>query len=735
MTTESEKTRLSSPRTSIRKRAVRLYVLFAACIVLVLTLSSFFMARGFLEQRVLSQLSSIVAAKEDLVEHVLRNDRARVALLATRTEVKEVIQGNNTRTILNELIERMREEHVPVLGVAVFDLSGQEVSGAGLSARSKPPEQESTILYAITDDFGWQEYEIFSPVYLEGKHIGVIGVRYDARPLLDTLLSVASVGETGEVLLGAEQDGKLVILHHRFQPDGGKTLLLGDIDEQYSYGSPLAKAVKGEESLQRSEDYSGQDVYAAYRTLPSLGWGLVVKINRYEALAGTVRLAWFMAILGIVLIFGAGLIAVILAKYLTDPIMRLSRKMQKLGPENWGFRRSVYTGDEVEFLDQVATDMASRLKEIYGHLEEKVAERTQELKAQYAKDRAILESIQHGIITVGKTGVILSVNPAASLLLDMDITDLIGTKAEETIRFCKEGKTQEAQNNPIVRSLVTRKVARIDSNQHVSVLQKDESFLPVTAISAPLLDKGQLLGAVIVFQDVTEERRVDYIKSEFISLASHQLRTPLSTMNWYLELFSDEKEGLSQMQKESVREMDRASKRMSDLLDTLLHAARLEGGNIMPNIRKIDIIAFMNDVVAECRSVAKIEGVNCKSDISQEPITINTDPVLLNVIIQNLFSNAVKYSPKGGDVKITLKSDGKYIDITVKDSGMGIPANEQHRVFERLFRARNVKSIDTEGSGLGLYISKMISGVIGGELTFVSDEKNGTVFTLRLLVV
>lgn len=725
-----------TPRTSILTRAIRQYVLFATFIVLTLSVISFIIARGFLEQRVLAQLSSIVAAKEDLVEQALQNDRARVALLATREELREVIAGERGNEIMDDLLNHMRAERIPVLGMAAFTLDGEKVAETKLPVYTVPPLTKGTYLHAIVNDFGWQEHEVFSPIKSpDGESVGILGVRYNSKPLLDVLLSVASIGETGEVLLGAEQGGDLVLLHHRYQP-GGRVLVIGNLEEQYRYGSPLAQAVAGEEDLRRAEDYAGQDVYAAYRSLPSLGWGLVVKMARDEALHGTLRLAIFLGISGLALIVGAGLVALLLAKKLTQPIVSLSERMTHLGPGHWSFKKTVHSGDEVEVLEQVAADMAARLKQIYNHLEDEVKKRTAELREQYAKDRAILENIQHAVVMVDPEGVIVDANQSAAALLGRTIDELKGTNVQESVRFGQQKKLFGEDDHPMIRALKERKIQNASANEHMNVICKDDTLVPINYVVTPLLEDGKVLGAVAVMQDVTEERRVDYIKSEFISLASHQLRTPLSTFQWYLELFSTDETAkeFTNIQKDSIREMERASKRMTDLIETLLHAARLEGGVISPKIQKVEIVGFLNDIASEFRSIAKDAQIPCSISIPQEPLEIETDPILLHVVLQNLFSNAVKYTKEGGKVSITLEKNKEAITISVKDTGMGIPKDEQPRIFERLFRARNVQTVDTGGSGLGLYISKMVAENMGGELSFVSEEGKGTTFTLALPV-
>jgi PAS domain S-box-containing protein len=708
-------------------------VLFALCIVLTLSFIAFVVARNALEKRTLAQLSAVVAAKEDMLEQSLQRNREQSVILASR---EEIIAAARHESLMapQRLLDEMRQEHMPILGVTVFDAQGAVLSWAGTPVNDPVLTDTTTVLRPNIGITGWEAYDVFSPIRSHGVRIGILGMRYDAVPILESILTVSSLGKSGEILLGMEdKEEELVLLHHRYQMQEHRPLWLGNIDEQQAYGLPLAQAVKGQEGLRKAEDYTGTDVYAAYRTLPSLGWGLVAKVAVSEALQDTVRLAWILGAVGIVLALGAGLIAYLLAGRFTSPIRRLSTIMARLGPDHWSFRRTVHTGDEVEILDCVAYDMAQRLKVMYGNLEEEVTARTKELREQYAKDRAILESIQHGVIMVDRAGSIVEMNTSASAMLGLPMSEVVGNNIEKVMPFSCRHELRTGKGHPIERALRTGKPFRADTNAHMNIVRQDATLLPVSIIVTPLLEGRRLLGAVIVFQDMTEERRADYIKSEFISLASHQLRTPLSTIRWYLEILSDEKnKTLTTIQRESLKEMQFASQRMSNLIDTLLSASRLEGGAINPKAKRVNIAALLRDITEELQSLSKDAKISCDIRIPQKACMVSIDPVLLHVIMQNLFSNAVKYSRQGDTVTIGFKQTARQIKITVADTGIGIPQGEQKRVFERLFRARNAVAIDTDGSGLGLYIAKMILEIMGGSITFKSKENEGTTFTITL---
>ena len=239
------------------------------------------------------------------------------------------------------------------------------------------------------------------------------------------------------------------------------------------------------------------------------------------------------------------------------------------------------------------------------------------------------------------------------------------------------------------------------------------------------------LEARALFHTIAEERRVDHLKSEFISLASHQLRTPLSSLQWYAELLNEEKK-LTKQQKEYAKEMLFAVRRMNNLIDSLLHAARLECEEIVPRKRAVEINTMIKDLTKELKLSAQEKDITISANIPKNKVILNTDAVLLNVVLQNLCSNAVKYTKIGGAVEVHIETEDTFAIISIHDNGIGIPKKDISRIFQRLFRASNVLKMDTDGNGLGLYITKMVLDSLGGKITVESTEGKGSVFIVKM---
>jgi PAS domain S-box-containing protein len=706
----------------------------SAVAVLTLSVMAFAIAKSHMEQVIFEQIAALVAAKEDVIETRLQQDRERATLLAAWEEVHHIARTGEGAEAMNTIFVQFLEEGVPVSGITVFNNEKNSMMSIGTPIETVPTMSAPSRLIPMATESGWSGHIAYALIRNDaGLQQGILAIQYDIGALLQNILSASVIGETAEVLLGRQEGEDLMLLHHRYKEEVGGLLYLGSLEEEYKAGALLAQAVLREEGMRRAEDYKGVDVFAAYRYLPTFEWGLVAKVDVHEALAGVFALRATLTIVSIVIIVLAGLLSVVLARRVTHPLRRLSNRMEKLGPGHWSYRRSVHSGDEIETLDRVAADLAKRLNVFYRDLEGQVRKRTKELGEQYQKDRTLLQSIQHGIVAVDAKGIVTDVNSSAAEIIGQKELGLIGKNINEVFPLLQHSRPVPPARHLVTRCLRRKKKIRMEPGVNWSVSQASGALIPINLSVSPILSGKKLIGAIAVFYDMTEERRVDYIKSEFITLASHQLRTPLSSLQWYIELFGSEGESkLSGVQEEYLREMDTASKRMAKLVDALLHAARLEGRDIKPNKQRINVTEFIQDMSEEFRSLAKASKISCEVKLPKKKHFLYTDPILLHIVFQNLFSNAVKYNKAGGTVKIEMEVVKNTCKIQITDSGVGIPKQAQKRIFERLYRADNVRQMDTDGNGLGLYISRMVMDNLGGAIDFKSHQNKGTTFTIKI---
>ena len=400
------------------------------------------------------------------------------------------------------------------------------------------------------------------------------------------------------------------------------------------------------------------------------------------------------------------------------------------------------SNDEIGQLARAFDGMIRKLKESYGGLEAKVRERTITLAEAKAKDEAILASIGDGMVVVDKEGKITYVNQA--------FEEMVGWKAQEVLgKYIVEVVPREDEKGDVVL-LKERILSKVLSGEKIVVnlvapfyyIRKDKSRFPAISIITPTILDGKILGAVETFRDITKEKDIDKAKTEFVSLASHQLRTPLSTVNWYAEmLLSGDAGKLNEEQKKYLGEVYKSNQRMVSLVNALLNVSRLELGTFVIEPEPTNVVELARSVIGEQKPQIDEKKVTLSTIFEKNIPTIQADPKLLRMIIENLLSNSVKYTPEGGKIEISLSlDDKKNVLIKVSDTGYGIPKNQQDKIFTKLFRADNVREKDNEGTGLGLYIIKSIIEHSGGKVWFKSpavgrvegDENPGTTFYVVL---
>ncbi|MCA9363766.1 PAS domain S-box protein [Candidatus Kaiserbacteria bacterium] len=256
--------------------------------------------------------------------------------------------------------------------------------------------------------------------------------------------------------------------------------------------------------------------------------------------------------------------------------------------------------------------------------------------------------------------------------------------------------------------------------------------LTISPVSSGGDDEQYFIG---IERDITEEKQIDKAKTEFVSLASHQLRTPLSSINWYTEMLLDGDAGkINKEQREFLTEVKEGSRRMVDLVNSLLNVSRLELGTFMIEPEATDIVALAESVVDEQRPRITEKGHTFTTKFAKRIPAMNVDTKLLRMVFQNLVSNAVKYTPNNGQLTFEIKKDtkNKRVAITIADNGIGIPTEQQKQIFGKLFRADNAVASETDGNGLGLYIVKSVIEESGGTIRFESEEGKGTSFFITL---
>ncbi|KKT73798.1 MAG: PAS/PAC sensor hybrid histidine kinase [Candidatus Nomurabacteria bacterium GW2011_GWA1_46_11] len=352
-------------------------------------------------------------------------------------------------------------------------------------------------------------------------------------------------------------------------------------------------------------------------------------------------------------------------------------------------------------------------------------------KEDQLKYQALLSSIGEGIVVTDRYGLIELINHKAE--------EMVGWKNEEVVgrRWCDVALLVDEKGDQIPREKrATQKVLSTGQavfNDTYFYVRRDGTKFPVGTTAAPIVENGKTIGVIAVFRDITHEKEVDRAKSEFVSLASHQLRTPLSAVKWFSELLIDGDAGqLTTNQSEFVGNIHKSNERLIEMVNSLLNITRIESGRIIVDPKPTNLADLVNQVLEDLQEKIREKKLTMVVSVHGQLPQVALDARMINHVYLILLSNSIKYSPEGSQITVIISKNDKEVVSQVSDAGCGIPQSDQSRIFEKFFRATNAVRTVTEGTGLGLYLAKVIVESSGGKIWFTSKENGGTTFWFTL---
>jgi two-component system phosphate regulon sensor histidine kinase PhoR len=345
-----------------------------------------------------------------------------------------------------------------------------------------------------------------------------------------------------------------------------------------------------------------------------------------------------------------------------------------------------------------------------------LAQRAQELARDRARADAILSGMVEGVMVVDGGGHVQLVNPAARAMLALPGHDT-------------GGHYLESVRHPVVATLLT---AALEGREPSSV-----EFTPshaadrrIVGRSGPVSSAGGS-GAVLVLHDITDLRRADQMRRDFVANVSHELRTPLTAIRGYVEALTDE----PVLPDERVRFLDviaRHVQRMERLVKDLLRLAGLDARQESAELSDCPTQALIAGAVADLAPATEARTQRVEIDVDPSAATIRTDPQKLQDVLRNLLENAVNYSPPGCRIRIEATAAENQVVLTVSDEGPGVPEEDLERIFERFYRVDKARSRESGGTGLGLSIVKHLVDLLGGRVSAANRPEGGAVFTISL---
>lgn len=427
------------------------------------------------------------------------------------------------------------------------------------------------------------------------------------------------------------------------------------------------------------------------------------------------------------------IISVLITKGISDSLVKFTVLIKEIAAGKIGTPiepQFLERKDEIGQLAAAFKEMTVRLKKTLDDL----AESNRRIEQERVKDEAILVAIGDGLVVTDNAGKILFINNSFEDILGWRAMEVLGKHIFDVIPSEDEqGKRLPNDRRALSIALRTGKKAFPDVPSNHYYVRKDGNRFPVTVTATPIVLGEKITGAVEVFRDISKEKEIDRAKSEFVSLASHQLRTPLSTTSWYAEmLLSGDVGKITPAQRKYLEEVYHANQRMVELVNALLNVSRIELGTFAIEPELVDITRIGREALSELKPQIAERKLSVTTKFESGFPKMQADPRLTRIIFQNLLTNAVKYTPERGKVTIAVERKGPDALITISDTGFGIPESARPKIFTKLFRADNVQERESDGTGLGLYIVKAIVDAAGGTIRFDSVENKGTTFFVTL---
>ncbi len=353
------------------------------------------------------------------------------------------------------------------------------------------------------------------------------------------------------------------------------------------------------------------------------------------------------------------------------------------------------------------------------------------LRSSENRMRAVIDTVVDGIITIKDTGMIQTANPATASIFGYDIDEMLG----HNVNMLMPEPYHNAHDGYLHNYLTTGDKKVIGIGREVTGLRKDGSTFPMELAVSEMEVNGERMFTGIV-RDITERKRLDLLKSEFVSTVSHELRTPLTSIRGALGLvLGKSAESLPNSVRQMLKMAERNSERLTLLINDILDLEKIESGRLEFELAELDLVALARRAVEDSEGYAHQHQVQLclQTNLTTAPVRGDTHRLLQ--VFANLISNAVKYSPQDGTVEILVTSNDGGFRVAVCDHGPGIPAAFRSRIFQRFAQADSSDTREKGGTGLGLSISQAIIERHEGRIGYQSEEGEGTVFHFDLPAV
>ncbi|MBC5638491.1 cell wall metabolism sensor histidine kinase WalK [Ornithinibacillus sp. BX22] len=405
----------------------------------------------------------------------------------------------------------------------------------------------------------------------------------------------------------------------------------------------------------------------------------------------------------------SAILGILVARAITKPVMEMRRQAQIMGKGDFTQKVNVYGTDEIGQLAIAFNDLNDQLKHSYAKTEEETR-----------KLNSVIENMSDGVIATDETGAVTLMNEPAGILLGVNPEEIYGQRIMDVLKL--DEKVVDPSELPENGSMI------------IDFSEDDDIFLIRANFSTVTDEDDDVTGFITVISDVTEQEKIEQERREFVSNVSHELRTPLTTMKSYMEALIDGEWKNEDIAPRFLEVTQNETERMIRMVNDLLHLSKMDNKEHQLQKERTEFIQLFHHVIDrfEMNSPEHIEIVR---ELPNEKLFVWIDQDKLIQVIDNIISNAIKYSPEGGKVTCRVIKQRHQILVSITDEGMGIAYDKLEKIFERFYRVDKARTRKLGGTGLGLAISKELVEAHHGRIWAKSKEGKGTtiLFTLPLM--
>ncbi len=667
---------------------------------------------GFLSH---SQNAAILSGDENLIEEDLLNFLQQDPDIETLTYAdssgNEIVKVSRNKIYPKNELKNIKEN--PEFKITTFRYGNEYISDVMFHKNNKPkitiavpvvfPERSSSLL-----TFSSFQITQRSP----GEIYGVVVGEIDLSRFGNDATSL-SIGQNGYVYM-IDRDRKIIA-----HPDGSKIGKNNNNQSDKKIKDILSKELLKDAVIDpyASTNTDGTDVLTTLSQINKTDWSIVAEQPISDISSDISRIQRQAIILFSLPLSFAFLLSFLFSQRLVSPIKELVKGTVQIGKGDFDYDFSINTGDELERLASYYHEMAQKLKQDRNSL---IAE----------KDTlsTILGNIADGVIALDKNLKILLQNNASSEILEIKTSSIINHNIEDTLRF------QEKDLDVNIRELCSNaKSGLISKTLSFNTASKKNKTIQAIFIAI----KPEIISDIryiITFFDISKEQELENMKIDFVSMAAHELRTPITAMRGYSKMLKDEIwENATEEQKEFMLRIINSSSNLSNLVDNLLNASRIEKGTLQLDKRPYNLLELAEIAIKDLEQVAKtkkqiITLVKPKEDL---PLVL-LDKFRIIEVFTNLVANAINYSPPEGKISISVEKQDNFILTKISDNGEGIPEAAISRLFSKFFRVGGKLEQGSKGTGLGLFITKSILDLHDGKIWVESTVGKGSTFFFKL---